>query len=625
MKIEYIDFEGKVLPYDGGMISQDKARCKNLKKTVSHVGQDGVTREYKLFNVHTEKLGALDRIARLVAVVALACLVFPLCTSTFWDFVYEVKTGKRLVAVYKERFNKLDPAKILEDAENQRVEIIQKAQEEAEDVLKKAKKGVALQVNLFSKQLRAFDKTRKKESEHTVELLCKNDEKRYAHKCLLRISPYFDQEFDDKWEDTKNKTVVLKEHPAACVDLFLDSLYGMPISTDVPVTHLLHSIIIADQLMMPELGDTFKTALRNCIENNPQTLVEAWQYEDQSIVLDERIKDYLIYGLFYGPSNLEQAKSLFIYFQKLADNQDPLGQYLVGYCYLEGIGVGKDGDKAVKYFEEGVKKGDPYAQNNLGFCYLDGIGVKQDFSVAFKMFQESAKQDNSTALGNLGYMYELGKGVEKDLIQAVTFYEKSCLKGNLISQITLARCYEEGIGVKKDLDKAEQLYKKGAAIGFYKQQYELGIFYIDNFKNKKHKALKLYEKAASYGYAQAMGPLGIFYQSGWGVEVDEKKAMEWYEKGAALDDHISQWMLGVMYRVGHIVQQDVDKAFNLLSKCAKQGFSDGQFQLGKCYEYGQGVQADLAKAIEYYRLAAKKGQDDAIQQLQQLGVSVEEQ
>ena len=67
-----------------------------------------------------------------------------------------------------------------------------------------------------------------------------------------------------------------------------------------------------------------------------------------------------------------------------------------------------------------ASEGDMVSQNILGWAYLNGLGVTQDYSIALSWISKSADQGNTWALGQLGLMYQNGYGVSKDYNQAFT-------------------------------------------------------------------------------------------------------------------------------------------------------------------------------------------------------------
>ena len=54
------------------------------------------------------------------------------------------------------------------------------------------------------------------------------------------------------------------------------------------------------------------------------------------------------------------------------NNSDAKTQYALGYCYLNGINVKRDYNKAVECFRKAVDNGNTSAEYLLGLCYLNG-------------------------------------------------------------------------------------------------------------------------------------------------------------------------------------------------------------------------------------------------------------
>ena len=72
-----------------------------------------------------------------------------------------------------------------------------------------------------------------------------------------------------------------------------------------------------------------------------------------------------------------------------------------------------------------AESGNAAAHNYLGSCYLNGLGVKPDPERAFYWLSKAALGNNTKALNQLGYCYEEGIGTEKDDVQAFLFYKKA--------------------------------------------------------------------------------------------------------------------------------------------------------------------------------------------------------
>ena len=138
------------------------------------------------------------------------------------------------------------------------------------------------------------------------------------------------------------------------------------------------------------------------------------------------------------------------------------GQYLFGYMYYKGQGVGQDGDEAVKWFRKAAEQGDVKAQYLLGYMYYKGQGVGQDGDEAVKWLRQAAEQGHAKAQFYLGEMYYKVKIVEQDGDEAVKWIRKAAEQGLDRAQFSLGVMYYEGMGVPKDDDEAVKWIRKAA-------------------------------------------------------------------------------------------------------------------------------------------------------------------
>ncbi len=72
-------------------------------------------------------------------------------------------------------------------------------------------------------------------------------------------------------------------------------------------------------------------------------------------------------------------------------------------------------------FQDGLtaaQAGDATAQRHLGWMYLDGTGVIKDGAEAVRWFRLAADQGDAAGQFALGLMYEDGIGVPRDLVTA---------------------------------------------------------------------------------------------------------------------------------------------------------------------------------------------------------------
>jgi len=111
----------------------------------------------------------------------------------------------------------------------------------------------------------------------------------------------------------------------------------------------------------------------------------------------------------------------------------------MAYCYMNGIGTGKDEKQAISWFEKGVNLGDPYCGLILGDLYYKG-----------------------------------GQTATKDPAKALSYYEIAADGFIADAMYKAANMYLDGIGTVKNRDKAIALLKKASSLT-HKEAKELLI------------------------------------------------------------------------------------------------------------------------------------------------------
>jgi len=70
-----------------------------------------------------------------------------------------------------------------------------------------------------------------------------------------------------------------------------------------------------------------------------------------------------------------------------------------------------------------ANEGDPVAQYVIGGLYHNGWGVEQDFAASIKWFRQAADQGYARAKTSLAFMYHYGRTVGVDYEQAASWYQ----------------------------------------------------------------------------------------------------------------------------------------------------------------------------------------------------------
>ncbi len=121
-----------------------------------------------------------------------------------------------------------------------------------------------------------------------------------------------------------------------------------------------------------------------------------------------------IMGYYKECKELEECKKLNEYwynkefdkwyrgYLKIAiETEYPLAECQVGYCYLEGIGVEKDTNKAAEWTKKGAIHGDRDAQYNLAIMILEKSFDGYENEDAIYWLNKAAKQDHELAIAKL--------------------------------------------------------------------------------------------------------------------------------------------------------------------------------------------------------------------------------
>lgn len=139
--------------------------------------------------------------------------------------------------------------------------------------------------------------------------------------------------------------------------------------------------------------------------------------------------------------------------------------HILGICYMNGYGVEKDEDMALKYF---LLESNPCSAYYIGRIMQN----KKEYKKALKAYEKSAKCGIRDSLNSLGILYEKGWGTKKDVKKALEYYQKAYKNGSTAAAYNIALLYHFGEeGIKKDIEKAKNWYKKSPTKdGFYKNE-----------------------------------------------------------------------------------------------------------------------------------------------------------
>ena len=150
-----------------------------------------------------------------------------------------------------------------------------------------------------------------------------------------------------------------------------------------------------------------------------------------------------------GIGTQKDPKQAFVWFQKAAAANDPLGAYKLG-CYYAGQFAGvvaTDANEALKYKLVAAKAGYALAQNDVAHLYSRQDNPEE----AVKWWKMASDQGDPMALYSLSGSHFQGKGTPKDLSLAYAYFKLSNVapKTKVKDMATILS--------KPELEKAEKL------------------------------------------------------------------------------------------------------------------------------------------------------------------------
>ena len=132
----------------------------------------------------------------------------------------------------------------------------------------------------------------------------------------------------------------------------------------------------------------------------------------------------------------------------------------LGVLYKEralGKGKGKD---AWSYFLRAAGLGYRGGEFHLGECYYEGIGVEQDLEKAVTCYKRALAHGSMEAADALGTMAVLGEGMPADEKAAFTYFRTAVKGGYIASLYKLGDCHYYGRGTAQDFGRARDLFEK---------------------------------------------------------------------------------------------------------------------------------------------------------------------
>ncbi len=158
---------------------------------------------------------------------------------------------------------------------------------------------------------------------------------------------------------------------------------------------------------------------------------------------------------------------------------------------LDGYGVARDREAALRWFVIASRSGDAEAMNMAGRCFELGWGTSVDHGEAARWYRHAADAGHAWGQFNLATLLAQGRGVPANEPLALSLLVKSARQGNAKAMNMLGRYREaqcEGLGddgLGKALRSAALWYRQAAQRGCFRGQFHHARLLADAGKSSE--------------------------------------------------------------------------------------------------------------------------------------------
>lgn len=203
----------------------------------------------------------------------------------------------------------------------------------------------------------------------------------------------------------------------------------------------------------------------------------------------------------------------------------------LGVMHETGECLPEDPAKAAELYREAVENGIETAQPLLGYMYLNGLGVPRDVGQARYWFKRTvlwlASFSEEERFAWLEFI--LGhRGIPAELKREVTWIG-AIEEGDAARQLEIALQLRDGDGLPQDRELAFRWARQAADKGLAEAAYELAQWHISGAYGEKDvwRGLLWFKRAARAGHLEAQKELGLRFASGEDVKQDNREAYTW--------------------------------------------------------------------------------------------------
>ncbi len=228
------------------------------------------------------------------------------------------------------------------------------------------------------------------------------------------------------------------------------------------------------------------------------------------------------------------------YLDKSVELNSAFGKAYKGMAII-GKGGAENIQKGLALIKESAEAGNYIGKTKLAACYIDGVGVNKNSNKALELLCECAKHNTREANTLLAYLYFFGAtDIQENKAKAFKYAQKGQADG--ITFYILSSCHYNGYGTEKNEGRAAAYAHMSAKCGYALGESWWASFCEDGYGTLEE-AFDWYMKAADQDIVFATYAVGEFLLKGKAGRTDYATAKRYLQKAASMGSKEAQELL----------------------------------------------------------------------------------
>ncbi|CAD8078297.1 unnamed protein product [Paramecium sonneborni] len=293
-------------------------------------------------------------------------------------------------------------------------------------------------------------------------------------------------------------------------------------------------------------------------------------------------------------------------YKRLAEDNHPIAQAIMGQIFMDGDIGEKDYDQAFNYFKLSADQGHTFSVYWASRLILE----EKVFDKFFEKDDQQSRKSSVTVIKT------------KDCDLAIKLLRKAAELEHVPSMNYLGDLYTSGLelqnySLEKDFQDAEYFYKLAQKRNSVEATYKLSLLYQEMSKqnlnkNRKQLIYPLLNQAKNQDYLPAFYDLGMVLLNGLGEELQSNPIMAdlIFEQGALNGDlKCAKKLLNLRFQSLQREEGSINDFLSLLDQLEDilKDQSIINHMRGKVYQKGIQCEKNLQKAVEQFRIGQWRG------------------